>query len=384
MGRYLTSIIKKLYQGLVLSIFIFLILLMPNNSRITPVIAESRSSEIVIEASSGRVLYGNNIDTRLPMASTTKIVTALVILEQMNPDSVIAIPSKAVGVEGSSIYLKANDKWKVKDLLYGLMLRSGNDAASALAIACGGSVEGFAKMMNAKATSIGLTNSNFTNPHGLHEDNHYTSAYDLAMLTREAMKYNLFREIVSTKTYAYSNSDNIRSIFVNKNKMLNCYSGANGVKTGYTKAAGRCLVSSAKRNNMQLITVTLNCNNMWGESMRIMNESFDKFRMFEVLQEGEMIGEATVTNSRRRTTMLTSHESFYYPISHDELANLVYETDFIVLKAPVKEGEIAGQIKIYLNNHLIFKTNAYTIESINDKGVRDHLRDLVDKWKSQE
>lgn len=341
----------------------------------------NKSSAIVIEAESGRVLSGFNHNVRLPMASTTKVVTALVVLDNMDINKVITIHSKAANVEGSSIYLKAGDKWKVIDLLYGLMLRSGNDAATALAYACGGSVEGFANMMNNKAISLGLTNSHFTNPHGLDDPEHYTSAYDLAMLTREAMKNETFRKIVSSKSYQYTGPDNTRCLFVNKNKMLNSFSGANGVKTGFTKKSGRCLVSSAKRNDMQLITVTINCNNMWIDSMQMMNDAFNKYSMYEVLREGELIGETRVTNSMRRTTMLASDSTIRYPLTVDEISRLYYQTDYKILKAPVKCNELGGKIEIYLDKQLIFTANAYTIEEINELGVRDHLRNIIDKWK---
>jgi D-alanyl-D-alanine carboxypeptidase (penicillin-binding protein 5/6) len=338
-------------------------------------------SGVVIEAETGRVLAGYNQNIQLPEASTTKIVTALIVLEKLDPSTIILIPDKAVGAEGSSIYLKKGEKWKIIDLLYGMMLRSGNDAALALAIAVGGSVENFSDMMNMKAASLGLTNTNFVNPHGLHDDNHYTSAYDLAMLTREAFKHKLFCEIVSSKSYTYTNQDNIKCMFINKNKMLNFFEGANGVKTGFTKKSGRCLVSSAIREDMQLISVVLNCPDMWNESMRLLTNCFCNYDMKEIIKPGMTFGETDVKNSPIETAQLMSNEVKRYPLTEDEYNSLRYNTEFYTLKAPVKKGQKGGIVGIYLDNRLLFEANLYTIENVRDKNIKERVKDILDKWK---
>ncbi len=196
----------------------------------------NRSSAMtVLEASTMRVLVEHNKDVRLEMASTTKIMTALVVIENEDLDKEFTIPDEAVGVEGSSIYLKSKEIWTIRDLLYGLMLRSGNDAATALAIATGGSVENFVKMMNDRVEQLGLTNTHFENPHGLHSDEHYTSAYDLAVISAIAMQNPTFKEVSGCKMYTVqANSSHPTYYFANKNKMLSIYDGANGIKTGYT------------------------------------------------------------------------------------------------------------------------------------------------------
>ncbi len=186
------------------------------------------------------------------IASTTKIMTALVVLENCSPDDQVKILPEYTSVEGSSMYLKAGESYTVRDLLYGMLLVSGNDAATALAYYCGGSIAGFAEMMNAKAREMGLTNSSCKNPHGLDADGHYSSAEDLAEITREAMKNELFAKIVGTKTYTIG-----EQTYMNHNKLLWNYDGMLGVKTGYTMAAGRSLVSCAERNGLRLICVTL-------------------------------------------------------------------------------------------------------------------------------
>ncbi len=240
----------------------------------------SSSATIVVDQKSKKILSSSNAHVRLAMASTTKIMTAMVVLDNVaDVDVQLAIPREAVGVEGSSVYLKRNEIWSVRDLLYALMLRSGNDAAVALSIAVGGSVQGFVDMMNTKASELGLKDTHFTNPHGLHDDNHYTTAYDLAIITAEAMKNPLFKSIVSAKSYVVEgNYTHDRYYLGNKNKMLLMMEGADGVKTGYTKNSGRCLVSSATRGDTQLICVVLNVHDMWNVSKNLLEKGFEQVK----------------------------------------------------------------------------------------------------------
>lgn len=236
------------------------------------------SGKIVIEQSTKRVLASENEDEKLYPASTTKVLTALCVLNSLPLDRVVTVPKQAAGVEGSSIYLKAGQRITVEDLLYGLMLRSGNDAAVTLALETSGSIEIFANLMNKTARECGATNSNFVNPHGLQDENHYTTARDLAHITAKAYENKEFVRIVSTKTRKIKIDDE-EIVVGNKNKMLKLYDGANGVKTGFTKSSGRCLVSGAKKGNMQLISVVLNCSDMWNESVRLLDFGFDNFEM---------------------------------------------------------------------------------------------------------
>ena len=244
----------------------------------TTMAVQKTRSGVVIEQSSRRVLLDEGMNTKCYPASTTKVLTALVVLNELPLDKVVTVPKKAEGVEGSSIYLRAGQKITVEDLLFGLMLRSGNDAATALAIETSGSVEKFAELMNETAKELGANNSNFVNPHGLHDDEHYTTAYDLALITAAAYENSDFVRIASSKK-AKITIDGEAHYIGNKNKMLTLYEGANGVKTGYTKNSGRCLVSGALRNDMQLITVVLNYNDMWNDSIRMLNYGFDNYEM---------------------------------------------------------------------------------------------------------
>ena len=246
-------------------------------------VAEGASmSYICIEADSGKVLDESNADARKFPASTTKILTALVVLENMPLDLEFRVDDSAVGVEGSSIYLKRGEIVTVGDMLYGLMLRSGNDAAVALAVATAGSVERFAAMMNERAAACGAERSHFVNPHGLHDEEHYTTARDLALITAEAYRNADLRRIFSTRSVTVGEGES-RRYFANKNKLLGTFEGANGVKTGYTTKSGRCLVGGTYRDGMQLISVVLDRYDMWAETKRILDSAFAGFGMTDVL-----------------------------------------------------------------------------------------------------
>lgn len=306
-------------------------------------IPESKG-ECVMEVETRRVLYAQNADTRLPMASTTKIVTCITVLSLCkNVEEKVVIPTEAVGIEGSSVYLKAGDTYTVKELLYGLMLRSGNDCAVALALYCQGSIARFAVKMNEFAESAGALHSRFSNPHGLPAENHYTTAYDLALITCKAMQNPVFCEIVATQYYAPKH-------WQNKNKMLYNYSGANGVKTGFTKEAGRCLVSSATRENMRLVSVVLNSPMMFERSADLLDGAFTAYRWTKVLSKGERISENNVTGVAR--------EDFYYPLSEGEYEHVERRIKPVLKKN--KQG-IVGEFEIYLTKRLLFSGNLYKL-----------------------
>ena len=230
-----------------------------------PVRVEAVSAEkaILMDAATGRVLYEKHADEESLIASTTKIMTALVVCEQCNVLDRVRIPAEAVGVEGSSLYLREGEVLTVQELLYGLMLHSGNDAAAALAIYCGGTIEGFAELMNDKARALGLESTHFANPHGLDAPDHHSTARDLAVLASYAMENPIFAQTVSTKTVRAGE----RSLR-NHNKLLWQVDGADGVKTGFTKAAGRILVSSATRDGRRLVAVTINAPDDWNDQDR--------------------------------------------------------------------------------------------------------------------
>lgn len=251
-----------------------------NTSLINTDFCKDAKAGVIIDAKSGAVLYEKNAYIRLPMASTTKIMTALCVIEKADLNKTVTVSKNAANTEGSSIYLKEGEEISVCDLLYGLMLESGNDAAVALAEGCFGSVEECVKYMNDKAHSIGLIDTSFENASGLDADNHYTTAYELALITKHALKNDFFKKLVSTKSYT-AKGENPR-YFSNHNRLLNSLEGACGVKTGYTSKSGRCLVSCAQRQNEMYIAVTLDCPSDWQNHKDMLEFAFDNYECLEV------------------------------------------------------------------------------------------------------
>lgn len=299
----------------------------------------------VIDAATGRVIYERNMNKQHTMASTTKIMTALVALENSPLDKVITVSKNAAGEEGTSLYLKVGQKVTMEDLLYGLMLQSGNDAAIAIAEGVSGSVEEFANLMNKRAKEIGANNSSFKNPNGLDEEGHYTTAYDLALITKEAMKNAKFSEIVSTKSKTILDCTQTVS---NHNKMLRMYEGCIGVKTGFTKKSGRCLVTAAEREGVKLIAVTLNAPNDWNDHKIMLDYGFDKTERFPVILKGMTVNSVAVTDGTMQSVDLISADDFYITENKDEkLKNITVECQIPSrVSAPVKKGEVIGKMII--------------------------------------
>ncbi len=242
--------------------------------------AISAGSAILINASDGTVLYEYNADKKMSPASTTKIMTAMVTLDicrelGVGLDSEILIPKDAEGVEGSSLYLKTGERVCLEELLYGLMLQSGNDAAAALAAALGGNTENFLELMNQRAAELGCENTHFVNPHGLYDEEHYTTARELAVIAREAMKDEDFRRIAAAQKWSSEDADEAGRTFVNKNKTVFQYEGGDGIKIGYTKASGRTLAASATRGDISLIAVVLNDGNWFSDAYALMDFGFE-------------------------------------------------------------------------------------------------------------
>ncbi len=234
----------------------------------------SARAAVLYEPTEKSFLFEKNADTRLPMASTTKIMTALIAIEKLSPDAEITIMPEACGIEGSSLYLKPGEILTASDLITGMMLRSANDAAAALAYEISGSIEGFATLMNERAAAMGLTDTSFCNPHGLDGKEHYTTARELAFISAEAMNNPAFKAIVSTKSCTITNSDGYRRLVTNHNKLLSLYEGATGIKTGYTKKSGRCLVGAAEKDGISLISVTINAPDDWNDHAKMFNYGF--------------------------------------------------------------------------------------------------------------
>ena len=288
-----------------------------------PLKKQSRGA-VVIEQSSKRVLYDECMNEKCYPASTTKVLTALCVLENLPLDKIITVPKEAEGVEGSSIYLKEGQKISVKDLLLGLMLRSGNDAAVTLAVATSGNIQNFANLMNETAKRCGADGSNFVNPHGLHDEMHYTTAYDLALICAKAYENEDFCKIVSTSKAKITVDDEARYIG-NKNKLLHLYDGANGVKTGFTKKSGRCLVSGAKRSGMQVVGVVLNHSDMWNDTVRMLDFAFDNYYMCP-LDEAMLTSGETEIRVKAKQNVTGNWQDLGYPLKRDGSERLIVES----------------------------------------------------------
>ena len=311
--------------------------------------AISAEKAALLDAATGRMIYEKAADSRSLIASTTKIMTALVVCEQCNVLDRVRIPKEAVGIEGSSVYLKEGEVLTVQDLLYGMMLHSGNDAAVALAIYCGGTVEGFAELMNDKARVLGLRDSHFVNPHGLDAPEHYSTARDLAMLSAYAMNNPIFAQTVSTKTVS-AGSRSLR----NHNKLLWQVDGADGVKTGYTKAAGRILVSSAIRQGRRLIAVTINDGNDWVDHKNLFDRGFSEYDHKRLVQKGECLGSVEVISGREERVNILAAEDFFYAIRSDEKPYVVLCPPGFVY-APVEAGGDGPEAYVLIGEHVIGK-----------------------------
>lgn len=326
----------------------------------------------VLDAVSGRVLYQRAPEERSLIASTTKIMTALVVCEQCNVLDRMRIPKEAVGIEGSSMYLREGEVLSLQELLYGLMLSSGNDAAVALAIYCGGTVEGFAEMMNDKARNLGLTGTHFENPNGLDSPGHYSTAHDLAVLASYAMENPIFAKTVSAKSVKTG-----ERFLTNHNKLLWRVPGADGVKTGYTKAAGRILVSSATRNGRRIIAVTIDDPNDWADHSALLEEGFARYQLQRVVNQGDVVGTLEVEGGLGQRVEVLAAEDFDYALAPEETPRLALPGPGFVY-APAVEGQDGGFVYVLIQGKAVGKVPVIygaTIEQIpeEEKSFLDRL-----------
>lgn len=296
------------------------------------------------DVESRRSLYEKNATARHAMASTTKIMTALVALEKLPLDTEITIPAEATGVEGSSIYLKENEVYTLEALLHALLLQSANDAAEAIAYAVAGSIPDFAALMNARAEALGLVNTHFDNPHGLDSQSHYTTAIDLAIIACAAMENADFYRIVSSRRYTFcgANGENPRTL-INHNKLLYLYEGAVGVKTGFTKKCGRCLVSAAKRDGVLLVAVTLDAPSDWSDHAKLLDYGFSRIERRTIAAAGTLSFTLPLLNTDETVTV-TNSEDITLVMERDE-KNPDFTLDLLPHPvAPIKKGAVAGSI----------------------------------------
>lgn len=373
---------KKLiiFLALLLAINVFI----PKGFAIANFQTSAKAMEL-IEKTTGRVIYSKNSDEKLAMASTTKIVTALTVLENCdNLDEIVDVDDRAIGVPGTSIYLIKGEKLTVRELLYGMMLVSGNDAATALAYHISDSIEAFCALMLETAKRAGATNSSFSNPHGLDEEGHYTTAHDLALITAKALSNQTFAEIVSTKECKISGNEKAPVRYLkNKNKLLNSFEGATGVKTGFTDDAGRCFVGSAERDGTEFVCVIFNCGPMFEECATLLEEAFKEYKLIEIVPPYNYIRRVGVIDGKEENLKVYSRKGFSYPLTEEEQNRLIYEYDIPEnIEAPIEKDSIVGKFNIYLGDKLLFSEEVYAMEEVKSVNFFDNIKEIIRNWNT--
>ncbi len=345
-----------------------------------PVYADAAAqSAVVIEQSTGRVLYENNAYERLPMASTTKIMTCLLALEHSSPSELVTVAPEASGVEGSSIYLAPGETITMEELLYGLMIASGNDAACAIAIHISGDIPTFCELMNKKAQELGANDTHFESPNGLHSDSHYTTASDLALIASAAMENEDFRKIVSTTSKDLSADEDSPARYLrSKNKILYLCEGGNGIKTGYTKAAGKCLAAAALRGDMQLISVVLNDYDMFPDSIALLDGAFSEYSMQTVINKNDVISSLKVEDGVTDSLMVGASQDISLPLSANEFNIVERQVELPeVVTAPIEEGDTVGSISFSIDGEELARTDIISMEAVGKDTFLHYLKRVL-------
>ena len=351
---------------------------------------------IVLDRLSKKILYGKNETSKVKMASTTKIMTATIIIENCDLNQTVEVSKKAAGTGGSRLGLKTGDKITIRDLLYGLMLCSGNDAAIALAEAAAGSVQDFSKLMNSKAKELGLENTNFESPHGLDSDNHYTTAYELAILSDYALKNTTFFNIVGTKSYTVTINGYPKNLN-NTNELLGNLNGVYGIKTGFTNGANRCLVTACKRNNMDIICVVLGCNTKkfrTTDSIKLIEYAFKNFEYVDISKKIEeefnrwklenpnyfSINKGTTNNLE---LLYSNLEDSILPINKNKIPSIniqIYINNNF--NAPIVKNDVLGRIEVTSNDILISSCDILSANTVDKKSIIDYTFEFFKIYSS--
>ncbi len=327
----------------------------------------SAHAAALIDADSGRILWAKNADEQMSMASTTKIMTALVAIENADIKDEVVIPAKAVGVEGSSVCLKEGEILTLEELLYAMLLESANDAAAAIAIHVGGSIEDFALMMNERAGQMGLESTSFANPHGLDAVGHYTTARELGLIAAEALKNSDFAKMVSTYRHQIPFGKESRRYLLNHNKMLKLYDGAIGVKTGFTKKSGRCLVSAAERDGLRLVAVTLNAPNDWSDHRAMLDYGFENYEMREIVSEGEYSFKLSCVGGETPEITVSNTDGFKACMRKGDTDACVTVNLPRFVYAPISAGAPLGEAVISKNGEVLGKVELISSDESKQK-----------------
>lgn len=331
----------------------------------SPPPAISAQTAIMVEANTGEILYEKNADQKAYPASITKIMTALLAIENGNLDKKVKVSENASGVEGSSIYLETGEKIPLRDLVYGLMLRSGNDAAIAIAEEIGGSTQNFVFMMNKKARELGAYNTHFVNPNGLHDPEHYTTARDMALISMAAMKNPEFKKVAAAKTWVADRGEGKYNYFYNKNKVIYQYDGGTGIKIGFTKAAGRTLVASSERDGMELICVVMNAPDWFQDTYKLMDYAYNQYSAVKIAEGQRPLKAVGIRGGDKNFAKIGPKEDILCPVrkGSDARISVIYVLSDRP-KAPLGRWQEAGHLKIYVNGKYLFSKPLYYLEDI--------------------
>ena len=351
---------------------------------------------IVTEYESGRILYEKNAFRKSAMASTTKIMTALIVLENCKLTEITTVSSYAASIDGSEIELKSGENISVEHLLYGLMLESGNDAATALAEHTAGSVDDFCVLMNDKAEQIGANETNFTSPHGLDDDEHYTTAYDLALITKEALKNDTFRQIIGTKHFTAG-----KRHFTNTNAFLGNVEGVDGGKTGFTNNAGRCIVLTSEREGMRIITVLFGCPdnlNRTIDGKKVIDFIYKNYKVYNLFEKFTKLGTLDIKKSKTPPSDVIITENIRLPLTQNEYSNLTCKTEVVgkIFETNVNSPEestfnaftgknspknsICGRLTINIEDEILYQTDIIHTSKIAEKTFADYLTEILKRY----
>lgn len=336
----------------------------------------SARSATLYEPETELFLYSKNADDTMPMASTTKIMTALVALENCEITDTIQVDDSAIGTEGSSAYIKKGDVFTAEELLYALLLQSANDAAVALACYIGNDIQGFSDLMNERAEEIGAFNTHFSNPHGLDEKDHYTTAHDLALITAEALKNDKFKEIVSTYKKTFISEERSRT-YVNHNKLLKSFDGCIGVKTGFTQRSGRCLVSAAERDGLTFISVTLDAPDDWSDHSTLLDLGYETLEKITLSESGEYIYKLPVIDGAKNSLIVSNTDSasvILYKGEHKTEKHLKLARYAV---APINEGDILGEVIYTVDGAIVARIKLTSTENVAKQDKRNFINKLI-------
>ena len=367
-------------RRIVLLVLIGLFLSVPA-ARGSEALTVAAKGAVLIDGDSGRILFAQNADEMYPEASCTKVMTALLAVENCSLDEKVTAGKNAYGVTGTSIYLSEGETLTMEQMLYGLMLRSGNDAAVAIAEHVAGSVSAFAELANARAAELNA-DSHFVNPHGLDADGHRTSALGLARIMREALKHDDFRTITGTKRKIIPWVGNEYSrVLENKNRLLTTYEGATGGKTGYTSKAGRCLIFSAKRDDLELIGVVLNCYTWFDTATTMLDYGFDNFRMERAMEAGQEAAQISVLGGDQASVRAVAAEALSGAVEIGKKVSI--EVDTTPLTAPVREGQVVGSARLVCNGKIVDSCELVAANSVEVWSLAAAIRSVLRNWALQ-